>query len=161
MRPAPPPELRHAVALDGIHEAFVGGPMQHWAASADVLSMQRRVSAEDAQRVRLWRAFGRLIGNSDMHFGNLSLWADEPASGRFSLAPCYDMLPMCYRPDLQRSDFGPTPIEPATPTLPDAAVWPEALRLARTFWRGVADHRPCSAAFREVAEQNAARLGRG
>ena len=99
MRPAPPPELRHAVALDGIHEAFVGGPMQHWAASADVLAMQRRVSAGDAQRVRLWRAFGRLLGNSDMHFGNLSLWADEPASGAL-LRHAVDELPA--RPAAQR-----------------------------------------------------------
>ena len=52
--------------------------------------MQRRASAGDAQRVRLLHAFGRLIGNSDMHFGNLSLWTEEPASGRFSLAPCSD-----------------------------------------------------------------------
>lgn len=150
---------RHAVSLKAVHAAFVGGSMQHWAATAEALVAQHRLSAEDAGRVRLWRAFGRLIGNSDMHFGNLSLWADDPASGRFALAPCYDMLPMAYRPDLHRDDLGPMPLDPATPTPQDAAVWPQARHLARSFWRRVADHARCSAAFRRLAAENAERIG--
>lgn len=150
---------RHAVSLKAVHAAFVGGSMRSWAATADALVAQRRLSADDARRARLWRAFGRLIGNSDMHFGNLSLWADDPASGRFALAPCYDMLPMAYRPDLHRDDLGPMPLDPAAPTPQDAAVWPQARQLAQTFWQRVADHRPCSTAFRRLAAENAARLG--
>ncbi len=43
-----------------------------------------------------------MIANTDMHFGNLSLFVDSVADlekGQFTLAPCYDMLPMRYRPD--------------------------------------------------------------
>lgn len=149
---------RHVVGLDAVHEAFVGGPRQHWAASADALAAQRRLSADDAARVRRWRAFGRLIGNTDMHFGNLGLWVDDPASGRFALAPCYDMLPMAYRPDAHRDDFGLTPLPDAQPTLPDAAVWPQACALARVFWQRVAAHPRCSAPFRAVAAENARRI---
>ena len=150
---------RHVVSLKAVHSAFVGGSMRNWAATADALVAQRRLSADDARRARLWRAFGRLIGNSDMHFGNLSLWADDPASERFALAPCYDMLPMAYRPDLHRDDLGPTPLDPATPTPQDTAVWSDARRLAQMFWQRVADHRPCSPAFRRLAAENAGRVG--
>ena len=79
---------RHVVPLWAVQEAFVNGPTGHrWTHTCDELERQRRLSAEDAHHVRLWRLFGELIGNNDMHAGNLSLWADDPASGRFSLAP--------------------------------------------------------------------------
>ena len=97
---------RHVVPLFAVHEAFVSGPLQHWGATCDALAAQSRLSADDARRVRRWRAFGQLIGNSDMHFGNLGLWADDIVRGRFSLAPCYDMLPMRYKPEPLREDFG-------------------------------------------------------
>jgi len=149
---------RHVVSLDAAHEAFVGGSLQHWAATADALAAQGRLNADDARRVRLWRAYGRLIGNTDMHFGNLGLFVDDVARGRFTLAPCYDMLPMAYRPDVHRDDIGPTSITPASPTLPDAGIWPIAMRWAIDFWQRVASHRPCSVAFRNVAAENAARI---
>lgn len=150
---------RHVVALDAAHEAFVGGPLQHWAATADALAATRRLSADDAARVRLWRAFGRLIGNSDMHFGNLGLWADDPAGGRFALAPCYDMLPMAYKPDAHREALGLMPLPEVQPTLPDAGVWPQARQLALGFWQRVAAHAAISAPFRRVAAENARRIG--
>ena len=40
--------------------------------------------------------FGTLIGNSDMHSGNLSFVAER---GRpYNLAPAYDMTPMALAP---------------------------------------------------------------
>ncbi len=47
-------------------------------------------SAFDQVRQRWW--FGRLIGNTDMHFGNLSFFVDGQLP--FQLTPNYDMLPM-------------------------------------------------------------------
>ncbi len=47
---------------------------------------------------RLWH-FGRLIGNTDMHDGNLSFTPRVSTSGStLNLAPVYDMLPMLYAP---------------------------------------------------------------
>lgn len=149
---------RHVVALDAVHEAFVGGPLQHWAATADALAAQRRLSADDAARVRLWRAFGRLIGNTDMHFGNLSLWCDDPAAGRFALAPCYDMLPMAYKPDAHRDALGLMPLPEIHPTLSEAGAWPQASQLALKFWQRVAVHASISTPFRGVAAENARRI---
>ncbi len=149
---------RHAVPLWAVHDAFVAGPKQHWVATCEALAAQRRLSAHDVQRVRLWRAFGQLIGNNDMHFGNLSLWADEPATEKFALAPCYDMLPMSYRPEPARDDFGLAPLNIARSIGVDSAVWTRAAELAVRLWDRVSNHAACSAGFRAVAAQNAQRV---
>lgn len=143
---------RHAVALDAVHAAFVPGTRQHWAATCDALVLQRRLSESDAALARTWWAFGRLINNTDMHFGNLSLWADDPAKAVFSLAPLYDMLPMRWRPDSYTGLGDYTPFEPAS--LSHAP----AVDLARQFWQRLASHAPVSEALRSVARTMAARF---
>lgn len=64
-----------------------------------------------AQVRRLWW-FGRLIGNTDMHDGNLSFVPGPPLPGRptapLALAPVYDMLPMAYAP-VRRVELPPGP----------------------------------------------------
>ena len=149
---------RHAVPLWAVHEAFCSGPKQHWVATCEALAAQRKLSPNDVQHVRLWRGFGILIGNSDMHFGNLSLWADDPAAAQFALAPCYDMLPMGYRPEPARDDFGLTPLNLTRPVAFDSATWTQAAALAARCWERVSVHAPCSAPFRAVAAQNAERV---
>lgn len=144
---------RHAVALEAVHKAFVGGPRQHWAATCEALVAQRRPSAEDAATARCWLEFGRLIGNSDMHFGNLSLWVNEPAQARFTLAPLYDMLPMRWRPDafIGLNDY--TAFEPPLPPRGSAA-----LPLAQLYWQRLADHTAIGTPLRAVAGEMARQL---
>ncbi len=63
------------------------------------LRERRLISVDDAQRIADPEAFGRLIGNTDMHYGNLSFFRqDPPAKAFFRLAPVYDQLPMLYAP---------------------------------------------------------------
>ncbi|MGA1315601.1 MAG: HipA domain-containing protein [Rubrivivax sp.] len=147
---------RHAVPLHAVHEAFVGGPRQHWAATAQALVRQQRLPAEAGPQVEALLRFGRLIGNSDMHFGNLSLWVapDDVAAGRFTLAPVYDMLPMRWRPDVQTgsldlSPFFPEPMDLQSPARP----------VAQAFWARAADHPGLTADFRRLAGQMFDRLG--
>ncbi len=149
---------RHAVPLGAVHDAFCAGPKQHWAATCETLATQRKLSARDVQSVRLWRAFGLLIGNNDMHFGNLSLYAEDPGAPRFELAPCYDMLPMAYKPEPARDDFGLSPLNLNRPVAFDSATWGQAVELAAGVWDKIAAHALCSAGFREVAAQNAQRV---
>ena len=141
---------RHAVPLHAVHEAFVGGPRQHWAATAQALVRQQRLPAEAGPQVEALLRFGRLIGNSDMHFGNLSLWVQpgDVAAGRFTLAPVYDMLPMRWRPDVQTGaldllPFSPEPMDLQSPSQP----------VAQAFWARAADHPDLSVAFRQLAAQ--------
>ncbi len=141
---------RHAVPLHAVHEAFVGGPRQHWAATAQALVRQQRLPAEAGPQVEALLRFGRLIGNSDMHFGNLSLWVQpgDVAAGRFTLAPVYDMLPMRWRPDVQTGaldllPFSPEPMDLQSPARP----------VAQAFWARAAGHPALSAEFRRLAAQ--------
>ena len=146
---------RHVVALDAIHEAFVPGPRQHWAATCDVLARSNRLPEEDARRVRLLRSFGRLIGNTDMHFGNLSLFVErhDLGRGRFRLAPVYDMLPMRWRPDPVAGTLDDLPFEPESIDLQG-----EARRWAVELWDAVATHADISRRFRALARAMRQRL---
>jgi HipA-like C-terminal domain len=149
---------RHVVTLDAVHEAFVNGSRQNWAATCDALVLQRRMSQTDASAVRALFDFGQLIGNTDMHFGNLSLWADDPAKPHFALAPLYDMLPMRWRTDgfngLQ--DYSPFDPSRRPAARDDGSI--SARSVAVTFWQRAANHAPLSAALRAVAAEMAQRL---
>lgn len=145
----------HVVPLHAVHDAFVPGPRQHWAATCSALAQQRRLPAEAAAQARALLHFGRLIGNTDMHFGNLSLrvtLADLPR-GRFTLAPLYDMLPMRWRPDVHSGELGPLPFTPDT-----ADLQSPARPVAMLFWQRCARSPAISSEFRELAATMAHRL---
>ena len=145
----------HVVPLHAVHDAFVAGQRLHWAATCQALARQRRLPAEAAAQAQALLHFGRLIGNNDMHFGNLSLrvaWADL-ARGRFTLAPVYDMLPMRWRPDSHSGDLGLLPFTPEPIDLQSAAR-PVALR----FWQRAEQAPAISAGFRALAGLMAQRL---
>lgn len=151
---------RHVVGLDAIHAQFVGGARQNWPATGDALVLQRRLSPVDAAGVRALYEFGHLIGNTDMHFGNLSLWVDEPANGRFALAPLYDMLPMRWRTDAFHGLQDYSPFEPLRARARDDGGGISARSVAVEFWSRASEHARLSAAFREVASEMAQRLSR-
>jgi hypothetical protein len=137
------------VALDAAHQAFVAGPRQHWAATLAELARQRRVPPEAPAQAEHLLHFGRLIGNTDMHFGNLSLCVtcEDVAAGRFTLAPLYDMLPMRWRPDVMRGDLDLLPFAPDAAALgcAPARAW------AQQFWAEMAQHPSVSRAWRSLA----------
>lgn len=144
----------HTVPLSAVHRAFVHGPQRNWAETCDTLSAQKRLPQADATAARVLLEYGRLIGNSDMHFGNLALYAPDPAAARFTLAPAYDMLPMRYRPDIHQGDADYSSIEPSRPARGHQAQWDQGMRMAREFWRQVANQPAVSKSMRQVAERN-------
>lgn len=150
---------RHVVAIGGVHAGFVPGGYWSWPRTAEALARQRRLPALDAAQVQALWHFGRLIGNTDMHGGNLSLWVageslKELLRGRFTLAPVYDMLPMRWRPDAM---LGGAP--DYAPFEPDAlALGSGAREPARTFWAALAESRNVSPGLRDVAGEMAGRL---
>ena len=145
----------HVVPLHAVHDAFVPGPRRHWAATCEALVRQRRLPAEAAAQAQALLHFGRLIGNNDMHFGNLSLRVALPelAAGRFTLAPAYDMLPMRWRPDINSGELGLLPFTPEPIDLQSPAR-----AVAARFWQRAATASPLSAEFRELAAEMARRL---
>jgi hypothetical protein len=93
-------------------------------------------------------AFGELIANVDMHFGNLSFWLDDTLP--FRPAPAYDMLPMAWAPSVQGELFERS-YAPRPPLPSAAAEWNEAAEWAMDFWRRVIADESISDVFRDRA----------
>lgn len=143
-------------ALDALDMAYVGSDQRGWLAGALPLHAQGMIDADDIETIRLLDAFGRLIGNDDMHHGNLSFFA-EPESERLKLAPVYDMLPMHYRP----SPTGLTHDRPFALPQPDRAypvLWKKAGAMAAAFWTAAAADPRLSADFAAICAGNVERI---
>lgn len=151
-------------SLTALALEFVGKGNAGWPEITRELARQGRIDADSAhQAARLW-AFGHLIGNTDMHGGNLSFLShtDRP----YTLAPAYDMTPMAFAP---RSGGGlPEALPPAVIRADIAPeCWHRALAMAQIFLRALgAESRfsprfaPCIAALGEHIETAARQIGR-
>jgi hypothetical protein len=147
---------RHVVSVGDAHKAFVAGSYGNWAATCTALARQRRLSELDAERAAALLAFGRLIGNSDMHSGNLGLFVEREdlAKGGFNLAPVYDMLPMRWRPNHslgEAPDYTPFNVEGFADTN-------GAARPAHSFWVRLAESQKVSVGISKLAGEMAKRL---
>ncbi|MBO4150027.1 type II toxin-antitoxin system HipA family toxin YjjJ [Enterobacter ludwigii] len=151
-------------SLRALEAEFVGRAREAWPVLVNELVKQGCVHPDAiAGTARLW-AFGMLIGNTDMHHGNLSFIS---AHGRpYHLAPAYDMLPMGFAP---KSGGGMlNTLRPAM--LLDAIVgeiWHESLELAERFYalvsncnRFSASFAPCVAALRAHLDEARSRISR-
>jgi len=148
-------------ALDG---EFVGAGAAGWPTLARQLAIDGHITQKAADGANLLWAFGTLIGNSDMHNGNLSFVAEH---GRpYALAPAYDMTPMTFAP---RSGGGiPDAISEAGMSASVThETWRRAEALARAFYARVVattgfSHRfePCVAALRHHIETAHTKIGR-
>ncbi len=141
---------RGVVSLRALHDAgFTGQDTNDWVAAARGLHAGGWLSAADLDIVRLRRSFGQLIGNTDMHFGNLACFLENGLPLR--LAPTYDMLPMLWAP--RPGSAEPAPIFSPAPPLPgDQIVWSQAADLAVDFWQRVMQNVQVSESFRRHAE---------
>lgn len=85
------------VSLRALDAEFVGDAQQPWPVVVKRLTALGVVTPEAADATeRLW-AFGVLIGNTDMHAGNLSFVSETGSP--YHLAPAYDMTPMVFSPN--------------------------------------------------------------
>jgi hypothetical protein len=133
------------------------GRRENWIAAAESLKSMGKVSGKDAESIRRAATFGQLIGNSDMHFGNLSFFA---SLGReFSLAPVYDMLPMMYAP-VAGDELPDREFETALPSAGNLSIWKSMAAAAEDYWRKVASHELISTEFAVRASENAAAVSR-
>lgn len=155
---------RGLVSLAALDAEFVGYGSGPWPLVVAQLVEQGQVEARALEGAALLWAFGTLIGNSDMHYGNLSFLVD---SGRpYVLAPAYDMSPMAFAP---RSGGGlPDRLpEPSLPACVAPAIWRAALELARQYQQRLAAEtrfsarfEPCLAALASHIELAAGRIAR-
>jgi HipA-like C-terminal domain len=150
-------------SLEALDAEFVGSGRGAWPELTRKLSAQRLIRPEDVAAADLLWAFGTLMGNTDMHNGNLSFIASD--SPPYTLAPAYDMAPMAFAP---RSGGGlPDTLPDATlaPTVPND-TWRQALQLAQAFMGKVQSaafsprFQACVAALERHVETASRKIGR-
>lgn len=150
----------HSLATLDAQFAGVGG---RWPDTVKVLARERVITKEAAAIANVLWAFGTLIGNTDMHSGNLAFVSD---GGRpYQIAPAYDMTPMVFAPtaggDIPDRELGLN-IGEQVP----AAAWKTALPLAVNFVRRLrldgglsADFRDCLAVLEQHVQSASQRIG--
>lgn len=136
------------VSLEALHGSAIGGNPGAWTERVVPLERAGLVDAAALRDTRRLQAFGELIGNTDMHAGNLAFrLTDEPP---FAMTPAYDMLPMLWAPgpqgELMDRHFAPQPPVPAA-----AEAWREMLDPAREFWSRVISDQRVSREFAATA----------
>ena len=132
--------LHSFAALDA---EFVGSG-GNWPVIARALLKTGVITPQAFDTAYLLWAFGTLIGNTDMHSGNLSCLSE----GRrpYELAPAYDMTPMAFAPTAG-GGLPDRKLELTVGEQVSAAVWKEALAMAQVFVRRVEGEEGFSAGF--------------
>jgi hypothetical protein len=128
------------------------GKMDNWAATANRMASRGLLRTDDARRLRFLEAFGRLIGNTDRHYGNISLLIEN---GTWRLSPAYDVLPTLYA--ATNGELPPRELAAGglVPTIETLEEWPAARQLATVYWQAVATDTRITAPFRAIARKNA------
>ena len=138
-----------------VYDAEYVGEMDTWAATALRMEARGLLLPEDARTLRLLDAYGRLIGNTDRHYGNISLVLVEDD---WHLSPTYDMLPMLYMPIAGEVVAQELAVQKMVPTANTLDVWSQAQALALAFWQAVVQDERISGGFRALAQGNALAL---
>jgi hypothetical protein len=138
-------------SLASFDAAYFGEANTPWTALAKRLVINQWVSPEDGRTLQLLWWFGTLIGNNDMHYGNVSLLQKE--AGSLTLAPIYDMLPMLYAP-AANGEIIQRPFRPPPPPPEEKGIWLEAATYAEEFWSLTQEQPNLDATFKSFAVEN-------
>lgn len=151
-------------SLRALEAEFIGNARAPWHVLVNRLVKDGHVHPDAiAETARRW-AFGVLIGNTDMHHGNLSFISRD--GGACHLSPSYDMLPMGFAPRA-----GGTIVDELRPALLSDVIshniWQQALGLAEDFFAAVnrcnrfsASFAPCLKALRHHLDEASLRIAR-
>jgi hypothetical protein len=148
---------RGVVTLRSLRESFGSVDTNDWTIAATELLRHELITPETLRSIQRRQAFGGLIGNTDMHFGNLAFWFDDTVP--FRLAPAYDMLPMQWAP-AAGGELVPQSLNLRPPLPAHEADWLIAAGWAGEFWSRVATDDRVSAEFAERARSAGALVAR-
>ena len=140
---------RGVVSLRALDLEFVGG-LCNWSQTALELMRQQIIATQTFLQIRFLEFFGKLIGNTDMHAGNLSFFMEGTTA--LPLAPAYDMLPMLYFP--QHDELVTRDLELPVPSPADADAWRAACLGAQAFWQQTLEHSWITKEFKKIAKEN-------
>lgn len=134
------------VSLHSVDAEFIGMG-SGWPQVLDALYKEGFVSRQDVLNAECLWCFGRLINNTDMHLGNLSLAIDGDV---FRLLPLYDMCSMGFAPRSggEVPPYNFVPSESGRVNICEGMV-AHMKEMAHDFWERVADDGRISDEFRE------------
>ena len=151
-------------SLIAVEAEFIGDAQSPWPVLSARLAAEGIITEEAAAITSLLYAFGALIGNVDMHNGNLAFVAEHGCP--YQLAPAYDMLPMAFAPTRGGALPDSLPAARLHPSI-DTHTWRSALELAEEFNAAMSrDDRlsdgwsPCANALTRHLEDARMRIGR-
>lgn len=136
-------------SLASLDNAYVGMGNGSWIDAAQRLVKEKVIPENLIDDISVMWWFGKLIANTDMHFGNLTFLIEPP----ITLSPAYDMLPMLYAP----LAGGEVPIREFQLTLPkpqEEHAWNQAFRMAIEFWDIAANDARITEGFRAICAGN-------
>ena len=151
-------------SLRALDAEFVGDASAPWPSLVSRLAAGGHVETDAVAGAALRWAFGTLIGNTDMHAGNLSFVSRH---GRpYQLAPAYDVLPMGFAPGSGGAIVNTLPPASLSASV-DGETWRAALQLAERFLAMLNDgagfsgsFTPCIEALRQHIDEAASRIAR-
>lgn len=124
---------RGVVSLAALDDALVGTADQAWPRITERLLALGRITPEAHRHAERLYAFGLLIGNTDMHRGNLGFLH---TGHTLMPAPAYDMLPMHYAPRASGEMSHSAP-ELRFRSPPSLGIWQSMLPVAQA-WADIA-----------------------
>ncbi|MGZ8215831.1 type II toxin-antitoxin system HipA family toxin YjjJ [Methylomagnum sp.] len=148
------PTGRRAMVSGTALDLQFAGQGENWSRLGKALCRHKLISAADAETLVLRHTFGILIGNTDMHLGNISFFTDDYT--RFTLAPVYDMLPMRWAPSAT-GEMVERRLEISGHSL-DAHIFGPAARMAADFWTRAQRCEALEGRFAVIAGQALAEL---
>lgn len=137
------------ISLRALHSRL-NAPFDNWIDAAIRLEKANLISNGDARKLRWLSLFSDLIGNTNQHFGNISLIPHH--ADRYLLAPAYGARPTLYEPvagEIPVRLFTPPPVRNEV-----ASDLPSALDAAILFWKSAAVDERISANFRQICYEN-------
>ena len=142
--------------MEALAASLIGRLSRNWIDATSELQRLGLIDAGSLVPIQRLQAFGELIGNTDMHFGNLAFFLED--SVPLQVTPAYDMLPMLWAPGSQgervERQFFPAPPLPVM-----TEPWREAAGWAGIFWQRVAADLRVSVEFGAIAREAVAVVG--
>jgi hypothetical protein len=139
---------RGVLTLQAVEAGLLDETAADWPAIARSMESAGLLSSADGAVLRQRWCFGQLIGNTDMHLGNASVWFGDAEP--FRLAPAYDMLPMVWAPGAQ-GEIVPRTFAPPPPIPAIWEAWSTVMPWAQEFWQNVQADAQISVEFRALA----------
>lgn len=149
---------RHVVPASAVHDEFVRAPRQHWVATCEALAAQKLLTSTHLSTVASSYLFGQYIGNTDMHFGNLSFFVNDVLQPALVPTPVYDMLPMQWRPGVHSGELDVRPVQPQAQPAGYADLAATARTWAISYWDRAASLPCLTPALHAASAENARAL---